>query len=174
MSSPKLSPLFDPAAFQQSHWQQRPLLLKQLIEFQDPLSADELAGLACEEGIESRLVRGEANWQLQQGPIPESELTQLPPSSWALLVQSVDLLFSEFKALKDLFQFIPSWRLEDVMASFAAPGGGVGPHFDYYDVFLIQGAGQRRWRLGKKCDSSTPVSTESGLLLLKDFEQVED
>ena len=169
MSSLKLNPDFDIAAFLKEFWQQKPALLKQLVEFDDPLSPNELAGLACEEEVESRLIRGSHNWKLQHGPFKESELAQLPPDFWTLLVQGVDLFVQEFKDLKDLFQFIPKWRFEDVMASFATPGGGVGPHFDYYDVFLIQGRGERHWQLGQKCDTSNEITTDTGLQLLEHF-----
>ena len=139
------------------------------LKFDDPLSAEELAGLACEEEIESRLVLGERDWTLRHGPFQESDFTSLAENNWSLLVQSVDIYINAFKELQNLFTFIPKWRLEDVMVSFAVPGGGVGPHFDYYDVFLVQGSGQRRWRIGKKCQSNAKLQNNSGLALLNSF-----
>ena len=112
MSSLKLNPNFDIAAFLKEFWQQKPALLKQLVEFDDPLSPNELAGVACEEEVESRLIRGSHNWMLQHGPFKESEFAQLPPDSWTLLVQGVDLFIQEFRDLKDLFQFIPKCGLK--------------------------------------------------------------
>jgi len=169
LSSLKLNPDFDTATFLKEFWQQKPALLKQLVVFDDPLSPDELAGLACEEEVESRLIRGSSDWTLQHGPFKESELAQLPPDSWTLLTQGVDLFVQEFRDLKDLFQFIPKWRFEDVMASFATPRGGAGPHFDHYDVFLVQGSGQRHWQLGQKCHMGSEITTDSGLRLLENF-----
>ena len=169
MSSLKLNPDFDIADFLKNFWQQKPAFLKQLVLFDDPLSPDELAGLACEDEVESRLIRGSSDWMLQHGPFKESELAQLPPDSWTLLIQGVDLFVKEFRDLRDLFQFIPKWRFEDVMASFATPRGGAGPHFDHYDVFLVQGSGQRRWQLGHQCRVDSEITTDSGLRLLKNF-----
>lgn len=140
------------------------------MQFPDPISAEELAYLACQPGIDCRLVLGNNDWQLRNGPFQESDFTELPTENWTLLVQAIDLLVNEFKHLRDLFNFLPNWRFDDVMASYAAPGGGVGPHFDFYDVFLVQGSGQRRWKLGEKQSASATISTESGLQLLGDFQ----
>ncbi|MDD9890968.1 MAG: cupin domain-containing protein [Gammaproteobacteria bacterium] len=170
MNAPRLNPQFDPAAFLLDYWQKRPLLIPGMVEFTDPLSPEELAGLACEDGIESRLVLGAERWRLRHGPFLEADFTALSSSNWTLLVQGIDSYINEFSTLRDLFKFIPHWRLDDVMASYAAPGGGVGPHFDYYDVFLVQGSGQRSWQLGKKNQTTEPVQTESGLSLLTEFE----
>jgi len=174
LSHPKLNPLFNSAEFLREYWQQRPLLLPELVQFTDPLSPEELAGLACEEGVESRLVQGNEDWRLRHGPFQEADFTELSASCWTLLIHGVDLYINEFRELRDLFKFIPNWRLDDVMASYAAPAGGVGPHFDYYDVFLVQGSGQRRWQLGKRHDPAEPVQSESGLMLLADFEPEEE
>ena len=169
MSSPKLNPDFDIATFLKKFWQQKPTLLKQLVVFDDPLSPDELAGLACEEEVESRLITGSNDWKLKHGPSKEAELTQLPSDSWTLLIQGVDLFIQEFRDLRHLFNFIPKWRFEDVMASFATPRGGAGPHFDHYDVFLVQGAGQRHWQLGQKCRVEREITADSDLRLLENF-----
>lgn len=132
--------------FLRRHWQRKPLLLRQAFPgFRDPLSPEELAGLACEQEVESRLVFTEpATWRLRQGPFAETDFTSLPERDWTLLVQAVDHWVPEVKALLQSVPFLPSWRVDDVMVSYATPGGGVGPHFDYYDVFLVQGQGSRR------------------------------
>ena len=144
------------------------MLLPKLISIEDPISPEELAGLACEEFIESRLVTNYEQRRLSHGPFSEEQFLRLPENDWTLLVQSVDLYMGEIKALKSLFQFLPSWLLDDVMVSYATPGGGVGPHFDHYDVFLIQGEGSRLWRVGEKYDPTTRVDTSSCLGLLQD------
>ncbi len=163
----------DPAEFLANAWQKEPRLLRQALPgFESPLSADELAGLSLDEEVESRLisvVNGE--WQLEHGPIPEERFTHTGDRDWTLLVQAVDLWVPEVQALIQHFDFLPRWRIDDVMVSFAAPGGGVGPHFDYYDVFLLQAEGEREWRLGQWCDASSPISVESGLKQLVDFEE---
>jgi 50S ribosomal protein L16 3-hydroxylase len=122
--------------------------------FQAPLSADDLAGLACEADVESRLVRGRLGrgWQLEHGPFEEETLARLPDRDWTLLVQDVDKWVPEVAALLGLFRFIPDWRIDDIMVSFAAPGGSVGPHTDQYDVFLLQAQGRRRWQLSEHFD----------------------
>ena len=159
------------------YWQKKPLLIRQAIaDFQNPLSPDELAGLALEEEIESRLVieHGTQPWELRRGPFAETEFQQLPERDWTLLVQAVDQFIPEVAELREQFSFLPNWRIDDVMISFAAPGGGVGPHFDNYDVFLLQGHGQRRWRIGQMCDGDSPLLPHQELRILADFEQSEE
>ncbi|MDA0687978.1 MAG: cupin domain-containing protein [Proteobacteria bacterium] len=167
---------FNPADFLRNYWQQKPVLIRSFLkDFSDPLDGDELGGLALAEEVESRLVHSEdGSYQLSHGPFPEHVLTALPDRDWTLLVQSVDLWIEDVAGLKAHFDFIPSWRIDDVMVSFAAPGGGVGPHFDRYDVFLLQGSGSRHWRLGQLCDAETPVDTSTGLCLLKEFKQEQE
>lgn len=167
---------FNPADFLRKYWQQKPVLIRGFLEdFSDPVDGDELAGLALSGEVESRLVHSEGgSYQLSHGPFPEHLLTALPDRDWTLLVQSVDVWVEEVARLKAHFDFIPSWRIDDIMVSFAATGGGVGPHFDRYDVFLLQGAGSRHWRLGQLCDSETPVDTSTGLTLLKEFKQEQE
>ena len=172
MTGFKRNSAFDPQQFLQQNWQQTPVLLPGFLpDFVNPLSAEELAGLACEEAVESRLVTSKANsqWQLEHGPFPEQRFHKLPESDWTLLVQAVDLWDSGVAGLKNQFDFIPNWRIDDVMVSYATPVGGVGPHFDYYDVFLLQGSGQRTWRVGQLCDAETPIRDQSGLALLDSF-----
>jgi len=132
------------------YWQKKPLLIRAgLVDFTPPLDANELAGMAMEEEVESRIVieHGDRPWALQQGPFDEEHFTQLPEKEWTLLVQAVDHWVPEIQALKEQFQFLPSWRLDDVMVSYATEGGSVGPHYDQYDVFLVQVSGKRRWQV---------------------------
>jgi 50S ribosomal protein L16 3-hydroxylase len=98
----------------------------------------------------------------------------MPAKRWTVLVQAVDQLVPEVAALRDRFRFVPDWRIDDVMVSVAANGGGVGPHFDQYDVFLVQGAGRRRWRIGARCDADSALRPHDGLRLLADFEALEE
>ena len=172
MSKLQLNPAFDSNEFLTQHWQKKPVLLKNLIpDFSDPITPEELAGLACEEFIESRLVREaeKDDWQLRNGPFAESDFTQLPDSDWTLLVQAVDQWVEEVADLKPLFDFLPSWRIDDIMISFAARAGSVGPHYDYYDVFLLQGLGERNWKLGERCDSNAGLVAGTELSLLQNF-----
>lgn len=168
----RLSPDFLPEPFLQKFWQKKPKVIKNLFsEFCDPLSAEELAGLACERELESRLIQG--SWpgalHMRQGPFQESDFTALPAANWTLLVQALDQWLPDVAALRRCFAFIPDWRLDDVMVSYAATGGTVGPHWDHYDVFLVQGSGRRRWRIGPRCTSATPTESASGLSLLSEF-----
>ncbi|MEQ9022046.1 MAG: cupin domain-containing protein, partial [Pseudomonadales bacterium] len=132
--------------FLRDYWQQKPLLIRgATMDYGNILTPDELAGLACEEEIESRLVIQETDelWSLEHGPLKESRFSELPEKNWTLLVQALDHWLPEVREILDEFKFLPSWRLDDVMASYAATGGSVGPHFDYYDVFLLQTRGHR-------------------------------
>ena len=163
----------DATLFLRDYWQQRPLLIPQgLPGFQSPLDGDELAGLSLDEDVESRLIMEtgfESPWELHQGPFPETFYSQLPAAPWTLLVQALDLWVPGVDALIDHFNFLPRWRIDDIMASYATRGGSVGPHFDYYDVFLIQGQGSRHWAIGELCDQHTPLLTGTPLKILQDF-----
>ncbi|VXC28812.1 Cupin domain-containing protein [Pseudomonas sp. 8AS] len=163
--------------FLRDYWQKKPLLIRQAIpDFESPVSPDELAGLALEEEVESRLVieHGERPWELRRGPFAEDAFGQLPEHDWTLLVQAVDQFVPEVAELLKQFNFLPSWRIDDVMVSFAAPGGGVGPHYDNYDVFLLQAHGQRRWRIGQMCDADSALLEHSDLRILADFAQTDE
>lgn len=166
-----------PRQFLRDYWQQKPLLVRQAIPgFESPISADELAGLALEEEVESRLVleHGAHPWELRRGPFAEDTFSQLPERDWTLLVQAVDQFVPEVaEVLKD-FGFLPSWRIDDLMISFAAPGGSVGPHFDNYDVFLLQAEGQRRWKIGQMCEADSKLLTHADLRILAEFEQTDE
>ena len=163
-------------AFLQRYWQQKPLLIRHaLANYRSPISGDELAGLALESEVESRLVESQGgDWTLKHGPFTEEDFLGLPEEDWTLLVQGVDLWVPEVQALLSQFAFLPPWRLDDVMVSFACPGGSVGPHFDQYDVFLLQVEGQRRWQIGAACSSETPMRDDSPLRILKEFEAEEE
>ena len=163
--------------FLRDYWQQKPLLIRAALpDFESPLSGDDLAGLALEEEVESRLVleQGRVPWELRNGPFIEEDFTQLPASHWTLLVQAVNQWVPEVNDLLRAFRFLPDWRLDDIMVSYATDRGSVGPHFDYYDVFLLQGAGRRRWQLGQQCDNASPLRRNTELNLLSDFEPGED
>lgn len=167
---------FDTATFLRDTWQQRPLLIRNpWDQWRNPLSPDELAGLACEEGVEARLIEQDRDaLQAEDGPFPAARFGKLGKQPFALLVQAVDHHVPEVAALLEAFRFIPSWRIDDVMVSCASDGGGVGAHFDHYDVFLIQGEGRRRWQVGARCDDSTPLLPHDHLRLLADFAPTEE
>ena len=160
--------------FLRDYWQKKPLLIRQAIpDFESPIDADELAGLALEEEVESRLVieHGERPWELRRGPFAEDAFSTLPEREWTLLVQAVDQFVPEVAELLEQFRFLPSWRIDDVMISFAAPGGSVGPHFDNYDVFLLQAQGKRNWKIGQMCSSESPLLQHADLRILAEFEE---
>ncbi len=139
-------------AFLSEYWQKKPLLIRQAFpDFVSPLEPDELAGLACRPDVLSRLILekgGEYPWQARQGPFHEDDFAKLGDSHWTVLVQEVDRHVPAVADLFDVFDFVPHWRKDDVMVSFAAKDAGVGPHIDSYDVFLLQGSGRRRWEIG--------------------------
>src|SRR5713101_9976020 len=137
--------------FLSQFWQKKPLLVRNAIpDFKGVVQAPELLALSLRDDIESRLVwRRSGAWHLREGPFSRTELTRLPKIGWTRLVPGLNLELSAADALLRRFRFLPYARLDDVMVSHAAPGGGVGPHFDSYDVFLLQGPGRRRWRAGK-------------------------
>ncbi len=167
---------FDAESFLRDHWQKRPLLIRNPWQsWSNPLEPDELAGLACESGVESRLVtQSQASWSLEQGPLPQDRFGTLGKKPWTLLVQAVDHHVPAVAALVEPFRFIPNWRMDDVMVSYAVDGGGVGPHFDQYDVFLVQGLGRRRWQVGGYCDDATELQPHDELRLLAHFEPAEE
>lgn len=156
--------------FMQHYWQRKPLLVRQAItSFCPPVKPDDLFQLATQEGIESRLIQAEAqSWSMKKGPFTKRQIPSKKNPKWTLLVQGVDLYSEEAHDLLQQFSFVPQARLDDLMISFATDAGGVGPHFDSYDVFLLQAQGQRRWRIGaqKNLDLQEGVP----LKILKNFE----
>lgn len=155
--------------FLRDYWQKKPLLIRQAFPgFCGWLTPDELAGLACEEDAQSRLVlKSRGKWKLEIGPFDEERFSRLPKKGWSLLVQGVNDFLPEGAELLQQFNFIPTARLDDLMVSFAPDGGGVGPHFDSYDVFLLQGQGQRLWRVSQQDDME--LVDGAPLRILKNF-----
>jgi 50S ribosomal protein L16 3-hydroxylase len=150
IASPLLGGL-SPQTFMRRHWQKKPLLVRQAVPGGvDLVSRAQLVALASHEEVESRLVVQRAGrWSLRQGPLARAALPPFKQTHWTLLVQGLDLHLPAARTLLDRFRFVPDARLDDVMVSFATDGGGVGPHVDSYDVFLLQTHGRRRWRIGK-------------------------
>jgi 50S ribosomal protein L16 3-hydroxylase len=140
-----------PALFLRDYWQKRPLLIRNAFPgFVSPIEPGDLAGLACEEAALSRLIthdRERDGWQVRHGPFDEADFPDMPDHDWTLLVQDVDKWDADVAAILGAFAFLPRWRIDDVMVSFAAPGGSVGAHVDQYDVFLLQAQGRRRWQV---------------------------
>ncbi|WP_019700760.1 JmjC domain-containing protein [Paracidovorax oryzae] len=159
-----------PAQFMRRHWQKKPLLVRQAIaSFVPPVGRQELFALAAQETVESRLVQQKKGaWSLRHGPFARRVLPPLATPDWTLLVQGVDLHDDAVHALLQQFRFVPQARLDDLMISYATDGGGVGPHFDSYDVFLLQAHGRRRWRIGRQKD----LALKDGipLKILENFE----
>jgi len=139
--------------FLRDYWQKKPCLLRAVwpgIETCLPIDADELAGIAADETADARLISGtfdKRNWHVDYGPFDSEDYDQLGESDWTLLVQDVEKHYPPLKNWLSSFSFLPSWRLDDIMISFAAAGGSVGPHTDQYDVFLFQASGKRRWQI---------------------------
>ena len=163
-----------PSQFMRRHWQKKPLLVRQAIpQFSPPVLRADLFALAAQEGVESRLVQlVKGVWKLRQGPFQRRSLPALSQPDWTLLVQGVDLHHDAVNALMQQFRFVPEARLDDLMISYASDGGGVGPHFDSYDVFLLQAHGRRRWRIGRQKD----LALREGIALkvLAQFEPEEE
>lgn len=159
-----------PQAFLRDYWQKRPLLVRQALPgFGNQLGPEDLQRLACREDAESRLVRlSRGQWRLDHGPFQAEELDQLPRRNWSLLVSGVNMLLPYGDRLLRAFGFLPHARLDDLMVSYAPDGGGVGPHFDSYDVFLLQGLGRRRWEISDQRDLD--LVENAPLRILKRFE----
>jgi len=160
--------------FLRNHWQKKPLLIRQALPgLVSPLSAEELAGLACEDEIESRIITTTANtdcpWQLRNGPFDENDFTALGDKDWTLLVQDCQRYNDDVAKLLQHFNFIPNWRLDDIMISYATKGGSVGPHIDQYDVFLIQAQGERRWQIDTTATSENNLHPNCELDILQNF-----
>lgn len=164
-----------PRGFMRRHWQKKPLLIRQAIPgFRPLLSRAALFDLAASEDVESRLVvqgagrKGASGWTLKCGPLARRALPPLKQAAWTLLVQGANLHDEKVHRLMGQFRFVPDARLDDVMISYATDGGGVGPHFDSYDVFLLQAHGQRRWRIGRQ--KKMELQENVPLKILQNFE----
>jgi len=159
--------------FLDQYWQKKPLLIRQAFtNFKSPISPDDLAGLACEAEIESRLIEEKSQdgaWQVTNGPLSEKNFADLPETNWTMLVQDVDKHLPEIQYLLDPFRFIPDWRRDDLMISYAPEHGTVGPHTDGYDVFLLQAMGTRRWQIGNKPLHNGELISGLDLQILAEF-----
>jgi len=167
---------FDSDRFLADYWQKKPLLIRGAwTDWANPLEPDDLAALACDEALESRLiVHKRKGLVVEHGPFAEKRFAKLGKKPWTLLVQAVDHHVAEVAELIEPFRFVPNWRIDDVMVSYASDGGGVGPHFDHYDVFLVQGLGRRFWQIGAACDEATELLPHDDLRLLAHFEPVDE
>jgi 50S ribosomal protein L16 3-hydroxylase len=159
-------------AFLETYWQKQPCLIRSAIPgFRPLLDADDLAGLACEPDVEARLVSGrypEHDWTVRYGPFEEADFASLPGERWTLLVQDVEKHYPPLQEFMALFDFLPAWRLDDLMVSYAVTGGSVGPHVDQYDVFLLQAQGERLWQIAR--DFEADLVEDCALMVLADFE----
>lgn len=164
---------FDPQVFLKEYWQKKPVLIRQGFKgFIDPLDEHELAGLALEDNIDSRIVSLQAlDWQVTQGPF--ADINAHCQGAWSLLVQAVDHYVPEADELMRAFSFIPHWRMTDLMVSFSNQGAGVGAHIDQYDVFIIQGKGSRRWQVGLPNDYAVKLP-HPALKQIEDFAPIID
>lgn len=161
---------WDSQRFLSDYWQQQPCVVRNAIVDPYLLEASELAGLALEEDVESRLIQQQqGRWQVEHGPIAESVFASLPEKDWTLLVQGVDLWVPRVNDLLAQFRFLPRWRLDDVMVSYATVGGTVSQHYDFFDVFLIQGEGQRHWQVGQRCTAKSEFLPNEPVRILREF-----
>ena len=164
--------------FLSTYWQKKPLLIRQAIPgYQSPIMPDELAGLSCHENVESRIVLEKdrlAPWSVLHGPFYESDFKTLPDTHWTLLVQECNTHVPELALLLEKFNFIPNWRIDDIMVSYAVKDGSVGPHIDQYDVFLLQGRGTRRWQINTRTNTNAPFLQDTELRILQSFESEQE
>jgi 50S ribosomal protein L16 3-hydroxylase len=167
-----------PAKFLRGYWQKQPLLIRNAFPgYESPLQPEDLAGLACEDGVLARLIehdRATDAWRVRSGPIPEHVFPALPRRDWTLLVQDMDKWDADLRALLAHFDFLPRWRIDDVMVSFAATGGSVGAHVDQYDVFLLQAQGRRRWMIDAGPNPPLDFRSDVELKLLREFAPTHD
>lgn len=165
---------FNPEQFLQDYWQKKPCLIKQFSpNFIDPVDENDLAGLAQEPGVDSRIVSSlKGEWNVKQGPF--DDFAPYCKGDWALLVQGVNNYIDEVDELSQLVDFIPHWRFDDVMVSYSTENAGVGAHTDQYDVFIIQGKGSRRWQVGLPLDTENVLVPHPLLKQIEDFEPVID
>ncbi len=166
--------------FLNDYWQKKPLLIRQAIpDFKSLISADELAGLSLEEFVESRLLveKGldkKTPWQVINGPLDEQIFAELPETNWTLLIQEANHHLPQLQELADYFSFIPNWRFDDIMISYAVENGSVGPHSDQYDVFLLQAEGQRHWHIADYPTTDEDLISNIDCRILKEFHSQQD
>lgn len=157
-----------PERFLRDYFHKRPLLIRNAFPgFETPVMPEDLAGLACEDGVLARLIehdRADDGWKVRTGPFAEADFPDMPDHDWTLLVQDVDKWDPDVRVLLEKFRFLPRWRIDDIMISFAATGGSVGAHVDHYDVFLLQAWGHRRWMI----DSSVAMGRKAPDLSFRD------
>ena len=167
-----------PADFLRDYWQKKPLLIRDAFPgFVSPIEPEDLAGLACEDMALSRIVaydRVRDAWALRSGPFAEADFPGMPDHDWTLLVQDVDKWDADVREVLRAFDFLPRWRIDDVMVSFAATGGSVGAHVDQYDVFLLQAHGRRRWQIDAGMNPPTAFRDDAELKLLREFSPTHD
>jgi 50S ribosomal protein L16 3-hydroxylase len=167
-----------PDVFLRDYWQKKPLLIRNAFPgFVSPLEPEDLAGLACEDGVLARLIEHDVAhdaWRVRHGPFAEDDFPGLPDHDWTLLVQDMDKWDADIRGLLAHFAFLPRWRIDDVMVSFAAKGGSVGAHVDQYDVFLLQAQGQRRWQIDASTNPSHEFRDDVELKLLREFHASHD
>ena len=159
--------------FLHDYWQKKPLLIRNAFpDFESPITPDELAGLACETDTARIVIEkgGKHAWEVRHGAFDDADFTNLPETHWTLLVNDTDQHLAELKAVMEPFRFIPDWRIDDLMISFAVEGGSVGPHVDEYDVFLIQAQGQRRWQITTQPAKPDNFLAGLDLRIMRDFE----
>jgi 50S ribosomal protein L16 3-hydroxylase len=159
--------------FLRDYWQKKPLLVRNAFpDIAYRLDDEDLKELAQEGSVEARLVleKGKTPWELRKGPFDAKTFKALPKTQWTLLVQAVDHYLPALADYLGHFDFIPGWRIDDIMVSYAVAGGSVGPHFDQYDVFLIQGFGNRRWQLGQHCDENSSRVAGTPLRILQSID----
>ncbi len=169
---------FDAADFVSNYWQKKPCVIRQaLVDFESPVSPEELAGLACEEDVHCRLViekDGASPWQLRYGPFEDKDFLELPETHYSLLVSECEKWLPELGDLLDQFRFIPDWRIDDLMLSYAPQHGSTGPHVDEYDVFLLQALGSRRWQYTESRLEDPQMIPNLDLAILRQFEPEQD
>ena len=165
-----------PEEFFQEYWQKKPLMIRgAFADFEMPFDAGELAGLTLETDCPSRIIiEKDDKWKVKYPPFDEDDFTSTPETNWCFLVNDLERYYPELGNLIEPFRFIPDWRIDDLMVSYAADQGSVGPHVDAYDVFLIQGEGKRRWQVVTDPDYSKDLLPDSQLAILSNFEHQEE
>ena len=160
--------------FLSEYWQKKPLLVRNALpEIANLLEPSDVMELALEEDVTARLIKQKDKdpnqWSVKSSPLIKGDFQKMP-KLWTLLVQAVDHYSFDLAELWKKFPFIPQWRRDDIMVSYAPKGGSVGQHFDFYDVFLLQGYGHRRWQLGQMCDAETEFVAGQPLKLLPEMQ----